>query len=216
MSDSGTNVIKRTIFEAQGQRPCFIPLLPRHGLNVLAPRGEGERFARLFRETWSRIPLGARRSILRHWREPFIPSVDLVPDWSGREGATGYRAGKPVRRGRGLRGDKACCTWRGHQLRFWHPIVVTYPDNLVRDLIAHELAHVVQHALDEEFEDNFEKESDADWRVESWGFSATDMDEWDRANGLVRMIDWDTLDDRQRSRVKARMIRAGRGAVPFL
>jgi hypothetical protein len=93
--------------------------------------------------------------------------------------------------------------------------VVVYPDALVRDLIAHELAHVVQHAIGQEFYDQFEAEEDADWRVEDWGFSATAMDDWDRAHGLVRVFQWDTLDERQRRRIEARTNRAGRVTFNF-
>ena len=47
----------------------IIPLLPRHGVSLFVDDGNGERFARLFTDTWKRIPMAVRRSILRHWRE---------------------------------------------------------------------------------------------------------------------------------------------------
>jgi hypothetical protein len=188
----------------------YFRLLRRYGLSLFAPHGEGQRFARLFRETWAQIPLWARRAILRHWRVMGFTRVELVNDWSGRQGAKGYRAGRPVRRGKGLRGDKACCTWRGHKLRFWCPIVRAYPDDLVRDLIAHELAHVVQNAFELEFYDNYETEQSADEFVEAWGFSVTAIDDWDSEHGLLRVIEWDTLSERQKRRVWTRFVRGGR------
>jgi hypothetical protein len=100
-------------------------------------------------------------------------------------------------------------------LRFWHPIIVAYPDALVRDLVAHELAHVVQRAIGQEFPDKYECEMDADWRVEDWGFSATAMDDWDRVHGLTRVFQWDTLNERQRRRISARADRAGRATWLF-
>jgi hypothetical protein len=139
----------------------------------------------------------------------FTP-VELVNGWNGREGATGYRAGKPVRRGKGLRGDKAVCRWRGHKLLFWFPIVLAYPDELVRDLIAHELAHVVQNALGFYFIDNPEAEEAADEWVKAWGFSTTAMDEWDREHGLLRKIEYDTLSERQKRTFWTGFVRGGR------
>ena len=59
-------------FREMIKQPGFYPLLPRHRVYLFAPvpstEDEGKRFARLFIETWKRIPLGPRRAILRHWR----------------------------------------------------------------------------------------------------------------------------------------------------
>ena len=171
-------------------RGLAFPLLPRHGVWLFAPDGGGERFATLFQETWARIPLGPRRAIVRHWRsgpfaypKPFGPEVGLMSGWSGRSG------------GRGLRGDKARTTRAGHTLTFWTKIVAAYPDDLVRDLIAHELAHVFQCA------DGWnigampplEVEEDADWHVERWGFSADAIDVWYREHGVTRVLDPATM-----------------------
>src|SRR5579885_3722622 len=80
----------------QPKGPGTYSLLPRHGIRLFAPHGEGERFARLFANTWSQIPLGPRRSILRHWRQPCpilagesLPRIHLLEDWSDRERGRG-------------------------------------------------------------------------------------------------------------------------------
>src|SRR5512142_2457057 len=80
-----------------------------------------------------------------------------------------------------LEGMKAGTTCQGHELRFWTKIVAVYPDNLVRDLIAHELAHVCQAAEGEPLgtANPQDLEEDADMRVASWGFDTAAMDEWD-------------------------------------
>lgn len=85
----------------------------------------------------------------------------------------------------------------GHSLVFCSGIVDIYPDELVRDLIAHELAHVEQWASgwDIDQADPFECEEDADGLVEDWGFSATAMDDWDLAHGLAEVLVIDNLDD---------------------
>ena len=78
----------------------YTPILPRHGIYLFAQNRRGGRFARLFCETWARLPLGSRRRMLRHWRsnpfaaiQPFRPTVEILSDWSER-------------RGRGLKGGE--------------------------------------------------------------------------------------------------------------
>src|SRR4051794_13519671 len=80
----------------------WFSLLPRHGVFLFAPNRGGERFARLFRETWGRLPLYARRRILKHWRSDpvplplFKPEIGLLKDWSGRETGRGLSGGWAV------------------------------------------------------------------------------------------------------------------------
>ena len=70
-------------------------------------------------------------------------------------------------------------------MQFWTKIVAAFPDELVRDLIAHELAHVYQYAIGLDFgDDNYGCEEDADWTLERWGFSATAIDDWLREHGM--------------------------------
>ena len=77
---------------------------------------------------------------------------------------------------------------------FWSKIVAVYPDNLVRDLVAHELAHVYQWALGGESEDYDNPlcvKEDADWLMQLWGFDPDAIDEWDLEHGLVKIGDLD-------------------------
>ena len=81
---------------------------------------------------------------------------------------------------------------RGHKLQFWSKIVAAYPDNLVQDLIAHELTHVDQWASGwDEDDDNFWVEYDADETMTEWGFDAYAMDEWDQEHGVTKVLDID-------------------------
>jgi hypothetical protein len=185
-------------------------LLPRHQVYLFAPEGDevGSRFAALFVSTWKRMPLWARRSILRQWRTtPFekhlltmAPAIELLSAWSNREPR------------RGLRGEMGCCARGGCMLRFWSKVVEVMPDDLVCDLIAHELAHVFQWASGVNVleEDSYLIEEDADILVKHWGFSADGIDEWARAKGITKVIDLDKLSPRQRRRYWARSQRAGR------
>jgi hypothetical protein len=96
--------------------------------------------------------------------------------------------------------------------------VEAYPDEIVRDLIAHEMAHVLQHArgLNMREADAYDIEVDADQLVDWWGFSSTSMDEWDLEHGVTRRIDPTKLSKRQWSRLRARARESGRGGGIFL
>lgn len=59
----------------------------------------------------------------------------------------------------------------------------------------------------------YEAEEDADFVMESWGFHATAMDEWDCQNGINKAItiDLDTPKGRRAlSRILARIFQKGR------
>lgn len=181
-------------------------LLPRHGIFLSAPHGGGERFARLFLETWRRLPLFVRRSVLRHWRtdvspaSPVGPAIELLAEWSTRV------------RGRGLGGAWGGARDHGHTLRFWAKIVAAFSDELVRDLIAHEVAHVYQWSVGWELDEMncVEVEEDANWMLDGWGFSATAMDAWATENTHIKAVDIDTLSKSSIRRHEKRAQRAGR------
>jgi hypothetical protein len=91
----------------------------------------------------------------------------------------------------------------GHRLYFYSRIVDVMPDNLVCDLVAHELGHVWQRASGIRFkgydsagvaihEDRCgerwlpgELEEDADVTMETWGFDPYAMDRWALAQGIA-------------------------------
>jgi hypothetical protein len=114
----------------------YTPLLPWHRIRLFAPtdREQAKRFADQFRETW-RLPLRARSSLLKHWREkavftaPFLqrPQLELLRGWSGREHHEAL----------------ACVSPGGFLVRFWVKAVAVMPDTIVQNLIAHELALVL-------------------------------------------------------------------------
>jgi hypothetical protein len=166
----------------------LLPILPRHGVHLIPLAGDGRRFASLFRTTWRRMPLWARRRILGHWRSPrfpfstlvpLSPQIELVGGWSGRV-RPGVDALADVSRG-------------GHLLRFHAGIVGQMPDDVVCDLIAHELAHVFQDAggltpvPDDpdlwrwpggEMLRGLDVEVHANEMVWNWGFEVESIDEW--------------------------------------
>jgi hypothetical protein len=190
----------REMFKRGLKAGYYWRLLPRHDVYLFAPGPGGERFARLFVESWKRLPYYARRLIHQHWKRDspigmtYKPQIELVHGWSGRGG------------GRGLRGTKAAAGCLGYKLVFWTKIVDAYPDELVRDLIAHELAHIFQWARgwDIDRADPIECEQHADYLVEAWGFSSTEMDEWDLAHGITAIPDLDKLDEAARAKVLKR------------
>jgi hypothetical protein len=192
MSDAAER--SRKIIEEGLRQGRYVRLLPRHDVVVFAPGGDGKRFARLFAETWRRLPYRVRRHVLKHWRESdlsfvnYSPQIELVDFWSQRMVEAG------------LGGDKAAVFCLGHRLVFWTKIVDAYPDDLVRDLIAHELAHVYQWAIGCDL-DEMEPmlcESEADLLVETWGFSSTAMDEWDLEHGVNHVPDLEKMSEAER------------------
>lgn len=179
----------------------MVPILSRHKVGLWPSGGDGDdaRFARLFRETMQRLPLGPRRRILKHWRECSLALGGLSPMIQLGLWATEHFE----------KDDLTATTWaevkhRGHHLCFFSRIVDRMPDELVRDLIAHELAHVWQEAtfitgrcLDTDKTliaiDRSgcewlpgELEEHADDLMESWGFNATAMDDWSLREGISR------------------------------
>jgi Zn-dependent protease with chaperone function len=118
-----------------------IPLLPRHKIYLPAfGYGDDEKFARVFRDTWPRLPLHVRRVLLKHWRETKLhpdlraPAIEVLPDWS-------RPAGRKFNNVYGMYADDGL-----HEIRFWAPAVDLMPDEQLSALIAHELAHVYARA----------------------------------------------------------------------
>lgn len=207
----------------------LIPVHPRQNIYVV-PYGFGddERLARMILQTWKRIPLGPRRRILNHWRcpdelemfvnvpkpkhkpkpnDPFPftlirPRIELLSGWIGG-------LGDDIRTESEHRGELGAVFAHGHMLRFHAPMVDRIPDNLVCDLIAHELAHVWQYSigLQERFgyePDNGEVEEDADEIMGVWGFDATAMDIWATEQGITKVIHFDTVEMYLKSGLKHR------------
>lgn len=160
--------------------PRYIPILPRHGTYLFCVAGDGDRFARLFQQTWKKLPLSDRRKILKYWRESYYrffgdqatpapwPLVELVPQKSDFS-----------------RGNSADALAQYSHFRcsfaFEADVMDALPDDAVEATIAHELAHAVLCIEDAETHlhpDNTAysflgfsmSECDADETAEFWGF----------------------------------------------
>ena len=122
----------------------YLPILPRSGLWLFHTDGNGPRFARLFAETWRRVPLCGRRRILKFWREHRPsggpsrgwPHIELIEDKSNFHHSDGE--GEVV--GQAQK--------RGGQLAFKSGAVDNAPVETVVAMIGHELAHVYHYAVD--------------------------------------------------------------------
>ena len=162
----------------------FIPIVPRSGL-YLQRYGEAQetRFAGLFRDTWRRLPLWARRSMLKQWRRRsptevvgappgFVwhtPTIQCV-EWSENlwmdDGANALGA----------------CGLAGTSLTFWSKAVAVMPDSIVCELIAHELGHVFLRAAGVPL-DNFTEEFEVEELLyHSWGCDPDARDKWKHEN----------------------------------
>ena len=117
--------------------PELLPIVPRSRLWL--PKlgiGDDERFASIFRNTWHKIPLGARRLKVKHWRENsahfpiqglWSPTIQLTDYWELSD--------RTVRQPK----DLGVCGRNGHSLYFYAPAVDAVPAQHVEELIAHEL-----------------------------------------------------------------------------
>jgi hypothetical protein len=103
--------------------------------------GDDDRFAKLFSQTWEKIPACYRQEMARWWKEHpdfynvcsvpayVVPHIELRKDLPDEE--------EPA----------AICDRGGLQLLFRSQIIDTMPCQMVKFVIAHELAHVWQHAV---------------------------------------------------------------------
>jgi hypothetical protein len=172
-----------------------LPILPRHHVYLRAVDGNGPRFRHLFLETWRRIVLGDRRRILRHWRADDSvaweiwksPSIVLVSTWDEKK-----------------HNQSAETRCLGHGLCFCSTDVDEMPDDVVRDIIAHELAHVHQFACGmryghegpwgmefigvdgEEWGDIIDIEDGAAEIMSNWGFDPESLDRWAISTGRIQ------------------------------
>jgi hypothetical protein len=116
----------------------------RNGLSlVVLGEGDEDRFAEVFRLTWRRIPLGARRSLLKHWRESRSdldrregtpsPHIALRREWIQREPLT-----------------LGCWKPKSMHILFYAPVVDTMPVEVLVSLIAHEIGHAYLEAIHHE------------------------------------------------------------------
>ena len=64
-------------------QPWCIALLPHHGIDLFCVDGDGQRFARLFRQVWSKLPAPARDKLLKHWgkKQVFADLFSEVGPW---------------------------------------------------------------------------------------------------------------------------------------
>ena len=140
-------------------------------LPIFRDNDQERHFAGVFRDTWCRIPLGRRRQLVTFWRDdvwshhagPFSPKLELLQDWSGR--------GEE---------DVAICGLMGHGLRFYSGDIDVMPDNIVSDVIAHELAHVWLIAAGQHNPLDPEQDSEypADYQMAEWGFDPSSVYVW--------------------------------------
>jgi hypothetical protein len=112
----------------------------------------------------------------------------------------------------------------GHRLRFRGKPLKDMPDDVLQDLIAHELAHFLQSARGircvrqyadgrADFVDwngdhwggNLEIEEDADCTMTFWGFDPESIERWSLATGRIKL-----LGDEHLPKVVSRILRLGR------
>ncbi|HEY1601384.1 MAG TPA: hypothetical protein VGG64_17410 [Pirellulales bacterium] len=139
----------------------------------LGPVGaSSEKFAELFRSTWKQIPRRHRGLLREHWR-----SVPIAQYWAP-EIQIGIWENCEYR-------TLGVCQNKGRRFVFLPEAIDKFPDENVRELIAHELAHAVQHAsgwFDYRVPDGMPRnldrnEAEADMLMAYWGFKPDALDD---------------------------------------
>lgn len=108
----------------------YLTLLPHYKIRAVAWRAKPaslQRFVRLFRSAWKRIPACDRKRLIAHWRSSEHCPVDITSGhFSTLAQADAVAAYQPTQ----------------NTLCFWTPILDALPDKHAETLIAHEVAHV--------------------------------------------------------------------------
>jgi len=132
--------------------------------------GDGRRFARLFRQTWQKLPLSARRRLLKHWREARrlrYGDAPLTAPWPSIE-LLAYKSDFS----RGNSPDAVA--QYSHRLCGFYFLAGTMdalPEDAVEAVIAHELAHAVLC-----IEDVYHHLDPANVDYDSMGFSCSEYE----------------------------------------
>ena len=159
--------------------------MPRSGIYMIAfGYCDDRRFARVFRETWLKLPLWVRRRMLKHWREYKaavvclpelrrqldVPSIEVLDDKSDwHRGPSGCAAGQT--------------SIQGTSLSFWAEVVDRLPDEHLQTFIAHELAHVHLMTHNCHHTDDYSlAESEVSEALDEWGFDEGAMWIWQEEN----------------------------------
>jgi hypothetical protein len=196
--DDGRVLLSREARKALVAQKNVLPLWPRHHIYLFVLEGDGRRFSSLFRETLKRLPLGVRRCLFRHLRDARPLTIGLL--------VSPYieLADYPLQGGRKTLAETGRL---GHRLRFRSKYVDLMPDDVVLDLIVHELAHVLQDAWGircvreyadgradyvdrdgDRFGGNYEIEESADELMTGWGFDAESIDRWGKTAGITKVV----------------------------
>lgn len=104
-----------------------LDIIPGAPLTITVYSGDGNRFARLFKEAWAQLPAPVQEKIRKHWAKEDV-RLELSNIWKNcaiHDGEVG-------------------CF--GREAKFNAAEVDRMPDTVAKALIAHEMAHVYQHA----------------------------------------------------------------------
>jgi hypothetical protein len=131
-------------------------LLPGHVFRINCWDDDGRCFVKLFRDTWRKLPLSVRCTVLQFWRENANeggPLIELSNLWVPHDSYGQVRNA-------------------GMVLKFRQEAFSCFPPQAARWVIAHELAHVYQKAcgLSPGGKDEETNEHHADNLAKEWGF----------------------------------------------
>lgn len=149
-----------------------LKLIPTSNMWLWSNAGDVERFTRLFRQAWKRVPLWARRKILARYREIWPPGcgvnmtvqlIDWLSDWN-----------------RGDSGDAIAQCNSMLNLSFRSSWCDNATDHELEETIAHELAHAYLFSIHAESHsgpiNSFDAHVDVFELLMDWGFDGSMVD----------------------------------------
>lgn len=176
--------------------PTILPIYPSRGLFVLVFVGDGERFVRLFKKTWRKIPKQDRDLLLNQWkaeREVLRRESPKLP-WPLISLRKKHRKFEESQVQRRITFGSASST----DITFYAPTFAIMPDNAFCIVIAHELAHRVMRLENPNMKPvqslgkaYWAREEKVDAWLADWGFNVQDNERWCSENkNLLQELYW--------------------------
>ncbi len=176
--------------------PTILPIYPTRGLFALVFTGDGERFVKLFKRTWRKIPKQDRDLLLLQWkaeREVLRQRSPKLP-WPLISLRKNHRKFEESQEQRRITFGSASPT----DITFYEPTFSIMPDNAFCIVIAHEVAHRVLRLENPKMKlvrslgkAYWAREEKVHSRLVDWGFNVEDNERWCTENeNLLQELYW--------------------------
>ena len=159
------------------QSLIYLPVCPKDNLYYESRGWTGDnRFVRILRDTWTKLPPYAREILVAYWAEIgecLIPGRPRMPRIVVQLQPFPMPPGLPSY-------GVACCTGRGREFAFRANWICCMPDVQMSTAIAHEFAHSYLYAVEAHGPDDPPplREFDVEGTLDDWGFDEAEFVDW--------------------------------------